>query len=141
MGIRGFTFVEIILVIVIMAIAIPALVSAVSLISQDQVNPMGATVATTLAQEGMEAVIAMKQSNCATCGYASIAVNTPPGTAFTAIPGFPDYQIQTNVALVDANINPSGVDLGYKQVTVTVHPVGVGPSVPDAVLTTVLTNY
>jgi prepilin-type N-terminal cleavage/methylation domain-containing protein len=138
MGVHGFTFIEIILVIVIMAIAIPALVSAVSLVYQDQVNPMGATVATTLAQEGIEAVIARKQSTCATCGYGNIPVGLG---AFAPVSGFPNYQIETDVALVDANLNPSATDVGYKLVTVTVQAVGVGPSVPNAALTTVLTNY
>ena len=138
MGAQGFTFIEIILVIVIMAIAIPALVSAVSLVYQDQVNPMGATLATTLAQEGIEVVIARKQSNCATCGYGNIPVGLG---VFAPVSGFPNYQSRTDVALVDVNLNPSATDVGYKLVMVTVQAVGVGPSVPNSVLTTVLTNY
>jgi type II secretory pathway pseudopilin PulG len=138
MGAQGFTFIEIILIIVIMAIAIPALVSTVSLVYQDQVNPMGATLATTLAQEGIEEVIARKQSTCGTCGYANIPVGLG---IFAPVGGFSNYQIRTDVALVDINLSPSATDVGYKLVTVTVQAVGVGPSVPIAVLTTVLTNY
>lgn len=136
MGNRGFTFIEIILVIVVMGIVIPALIAAVSFITQAQVNPMGTTVATTLAQEGIETAIAQKQSTCATCGYANIATVAP-----AAVPGFPNYTRRTDVVLVDANMAVSGPDVGYKRVTVTVTAAGVGPSVPDAVLVTVLTNY
>lgn len=137
MGNRGFTFIEIILVIVLIGIAVPGLVSAVAFITNGQVNPMGTTVSTYLAQEEMEKIIARKQSTCAGCGYANIPVGLG---AFAPVAGFPNYQRKTDIERIDANLNPSGVDVGYKKVTVTVQDIGVGPSVPDAVLITVLTN-
>lgn len=138
MGIRGFTFIEVILVIILMAVAIPGLVSAVSFVTKAQVNPMGATIAADLAQEEIETVIAKKKSACGTCGYANIAVGVG---AAVAVPGFANYQKQTTVAFVDAALNPSAGDVGYKRVTVTVSAVGVGPSVPNAVMVTLLTSY
>jgi len=137
MGNRGFTLIEIILVVVLAGIAIPPLVAAVSYITKAQVNPMGTTVETTLAQEEIESVIAKKQSTCAACGY----LNIPAAAgAFAAVTGFPNYQKKTDVALVDPSLNVSATDVGYKKVTVTVRAVNVGPSIPDVVLVTILTN-
>ncbi|MFQ5779713.1 MAG: type II secretion system protein [Nitrospiria bacterium] len=138
MGNRGFTFLEIILVIVLMGVAIPGLISAVSFITKAQVNPVGTSTASYLSQESMEEMIAKKASSCGTCGYANLTVGT--GT-FAPVTGFSNYEKKTDVAYVDASFNPVGSDQGYKKVTVTVRDIGVGPSIPDAVLETVLTNY
>lgn len=135
---KGFTLIEVILVIVIMAIAIPSLIMGVSLMTQRQVNALGTTTAADLAQEELEKIIAKKRSTCGTCGYANIAVGT--GT-FSAVSGFPNYEKKTDVEYMDSILSPSGTDLGYKKVTVTVRAVGVGPSVPNAVLVTLVTNY
>lgn len=135
---EGFTLIEVILVVVIMAVVIPSLIMGVSYMTSSQVNLLGTTTAANLAQEEMENVIAKKMSSCPTCGYANIAVGAG---SFAAVSGFPNYQKKTDVALVDSNLNPSGTDVGYKKVTVTVSAVGVGQSVPDAVLVTLLTNY
>lgn len=144
MGNRGLTFVEIILVIVLMGIAIPALVGAVSFITQSQVNPMGTTVATALAQEQVEATMAQKQSTCAGCGYA----NVPPANCavplvgvFNPVAGYTNYQIKVDAECVNSGLATVFTDQGYKKVTVTVRAVGVGPNIPDAVLVSVLTNY
>jgi len=135
---KGFTLIEVILIIVIMAIVIPGVIAGVSYMTGSQVNLLGTTTAANLAQEEMEKVIAKKMSACGTCGYANITVGA--GT-FSAVTGYPNYEKKTDVELVDANLNTSGTDQGYKKVTVTVRAVGVGPSVPNAVLITLLTNY
>ncbi|MBI3610611.1 MAG: type II secretion system protein [Nitrospirae bacterium] len=142
---NGFTLIEVILVIVIMAIAIPGLISAVSFMTKGQVNTIGTTTAADLAQEEMEAIIAKKRSACGTCGYA----NTPPTSCAAPLVGafaqmgapFSNYWKKTDAECVDSNLSSSGTDQGYKKVTVTVQARGVGPSVPDAVLVTILTNY
>ncbi|MEK6577140.1 MAG: prepilin-type N-terminal cleavage/methylation domain-containing protein [Nitrospirota bacterium] len=134
----GFTLIEVILIIVIMAIVIPGLIAGVSYMTASQVNLLGTTTAANLAQEELEKVIAKKMSTCGTCGYANITVGA--GT-FSAVTGFPNYEKKTDVEMVDSGLNPSGTDLGYKKVTITVRAVGVGPSVPNAVLVSLLTNY
>lgn len=135
---RGFTFIEVLLVIVIASIAIPVALSVVSSLVQGQIRPIGTTVTTTLAQEELESVISRKYSTCGNCGYPNIPVG--PG-AFAAVPGFPNYQRKMDVALVDAAMMPSALEVGFKKVTVTVKAVGVGPDIPDAVAVTVLANY
>ncbi len=135
---KGFTLIEVILIIVIMAIVIPGVIAGVSYMTASQVNLLGTTTTANLAREELEGIIAKKQSSCGTCGYANITVGA--GT-FSAVTGFPNYEKKTDVELVDSNLNTSVTDLGYKKITVRVRAVGVGPSVPDAVLITLLTNY
>ena len=138
MKVRGFTLIEVILVMVLLAIAIPGLMMAVSFMTRFQVTATGTTLAMDLAQEELETVIARKRSTCGTCGYVNIPVG--PG-AFAAVPGFAEYQKRTAVEYVDSAMNPSGIDLGYKKLTVTVRAVSLAPPVPDAVLVSVMTNY
>lgn len=145
MGMRGFTFIEIILVIVLMAIAIPGLVSAVSFIAKSQVNPIGTTIAADLAQEEMETIIAKKKSPCGTCGYANTPptnCNTPLVGAFAAMASpFSNYWKKTDAVCVQPDLTTTSlIDLGYKRITVTVQARGVGPSVPDAVMVTLVTG-
>lgn len=135
---KGFTLIEVILVIVIMAVAIPSLIIGVSYMTASQVNLLGTTTAANLAREELEKVIAKKMSTCGTCGYANITVGAG---SFAAVSGFPNYENKTDVELVDSNLNTSVTDLGYKKVTITVRAVGVGQSVPNAVLVSLLTNY
>ena len=135
---KGFTLIEVILIIVVMSIAIPSLISAVSFMNQGQVNTIGTTTASNLAREELETVIARKRSSCGACGYSNIPVGLG---AFAAVPGFPNYQVKTDVEYVDSSLAPSVTDQGFKEITVTVRAVGVGPSVPDAVLVTLLTDY
>lgn len=137
MGNRGFTFIEIILVIVIMGIAIPALVSAVAFITQSQVNPMGTTVATTLAQERMEEIIADKMNSV----VPFTSINNARYPNDTPRQG---YTRSVNIICVSAPPNldvDAGCNTNYRRAQVTVQAAGIGPSVPDAVLVTVLTNY
>ncbi len=138
MGNRGFTLIEIIMIVVLMGVSIPGLISALSFITKAQVNPLGSSTASYLSQERMEEMIARKVSSCADCGYANLTVGM--GT-FAPVTGFSNYEKKTDVAYVDASFNAVGSDQGYKKITVTVRDIGVGPSVPDAVLDTVLANY
>jgi len=138
MNAKGFTLIEVILIIVLLAIAIPGLITAVSFMTTFQVTATATTTAMNLAQEELETVIAKKRSTCGTCGYANIPAG--PG-AFAAVPGFTEYQKKTAVEYVDSNLNSSGSDVGYKKITVTVQAVSTAPSVPDAVLVTVVTDY
>lgn len=137
MNSKGFTLVEVILAIVILAVAIPSLMSAVSFMTARQVNTMGTTIAADLALEKMEEVIGDK-------------IN--PSRGFTWIvngPNYPNdipiagYNRSVNIICVTAaNLN-AGVacPTDFKRVQVTVSAAGVGPSVPDAVLYTVVANH
>jgi prepilin-type N-terminal cleavage/methylation domain-containing protein len=133
---EGFTLIEVILVVVIMAIAIPGLITVLSVITQGQVNTVGTTTAALLAQERLEEIVADKRSP--NRGYAFV-VN---GNYAPDVP-MAGYNRSVNIVCVAATDLNTAVpcDTGYKRVAVTVQAAGVGPTVPDAVLVTVLTDY
>ena len=136
---KGFTLIEVILVIVIMAIAIPSLITGVSFMTQGQVNTLGTTTAADLAQEKLEQIIADKRNPAV--GFSNITNARYP--AETPVTGFSNYNRSVNIICVSAaDLNTAvACPTDYKRVAVTVQAVGVGPSVPDAVLVTLLTNY
>jgi len=138
---KGFTLVEVILAIVILGIAIPALISSVSFMAARQVNTMGTTIAADLALERMEQVIGDKLNPA--IGFANINTagrytdETPMAAPFNT------YNRKVRmICVAPTDLNTSvGCPTDYIQVQVTVSAVGVGPSVPDAVLYTVMTNH
>ena len=135
----GFTLIEVILVIVIMAIAIPSLIMGVSFMTQRQVNALGTTTAVDLAQERLEQIIADKRNPLV--GFANI--NNARYPAETPVAGFAQYNRTVNIVCVSpANLDAAvACPTDYRRVQVTVQAVGVGQSVPDAVLVTLVTNY
>ena len=139
MNSKGFTLIEVILVIVIMAIVIPSLITVLSVITKGQVNTLGTTTSAVLAQERLEEIIADKRSP--NRGFAYIDnVNYPDENP---VGGFAQYNRSVDIVCVNSSdLNtPVACPTDYKRVEVTVQASGVGPSVPDAVLVTVLTDY
>lgn len=143
MSSKGFTLVEVILVIVILAIAIPGLISSVGFMAARQVNTMGTTIAADLAQEKMEEILGDRMNIGRGFNYIANANYTPESTAPTAIAGFPNYIRSVDIICVTAaDLNTSvPCTTDFKRVQVKVSTSGVGPSVPDAVLYTVVTNH
>jgi prepilin-type N-terminal cleavage/methylation domain-containing protein len=139
---KGFTLIEVILVIVVLAIAIPSLISAVSFMTARQVNTIGTTIAVDLAQERMEEIMGDRMNPVR--GFVWIVNGNygPEGVGPTAVAGFPNYNRSLNIICVTAaDLNNTGVGCDYKRIQVTVSAVGVGTSVPDAVLYSVVTNH
>ena len=139
MNSKGFTLIEVILVIVIMAIVIPSLITVLSVITKGQVNTLGTTTSAVLAQERLEEIIADKRSPNRGFSYID-NVNYP---AENPVAGFAQYNRSVDIVCVaSTDLNtPVACPTDYKRVEVTVQAAGVGPSVPDAVLVTVLTDY
>jgi prepilin-type N-terminal cleavage/methylation domain-containing protein len=140
MNSKGFTLIEVILVIVILAIAIPGLISAVSFITARQVNTIGTTTAADLAQEKMEEIMGDRMNPVRSYAYvvnANYAAETPIAAPFT------NYNRTVNIICVTAaDLNTSvACTTDFKRIQITVSAVGVGPSVPDAVLYSVVTNH
>ncbi|HUK55947.1 MAG TPA: prepilin-type N-terminal cleavage/methylation domain-containing protein [Nitrospiria bacterium] len=136
---KGFTLIEVILTIVILAIAIPGLISAVGFMTSRQVNTVGTTTAADLAQEKMEEIMGDRNNPGRGFGYI-IAGNYPaenPVTGFTKYNRSVTITCFTNNALTTTAACPTD----YKQVQVTVQASGVGPSVPAAVLVSLVTNH
>ena len=143
MNSKGFTLIEVILAVVILAIAIPSMISAVSFMTARQVNTIGTTTAADLAQERMEEILGDRMNALRGFIYIANANYTPESTTPTAVAGFPSYNRSVNIICVTAaNLNTSvACTTAYKRIQVTVSAVGVGPSVPDAVLYTVVTDH
>jgi prepilin-type N-terminal cleavage/methylation domain-containing protein len=135
---KGYTLIEVILVIVIMAIAIPTLISAVSFITQSQVNAIGTTTAADLAQERMEEIMGDRMNPARGFTY----VVTGNYGAENPVAGFTHYNRSVAITCFTSDtLTVTAVcPTDYKQVRVTVQAVGVGPSVPDAVLYSLVTN-
>jgi type II secretory pathway pseudopilin PulG len=138
---KGFTLIEVILMIVILAIAIPGLISAVSFMTARQVNTIGTTTAADLAQEKMEEIMGDRMNPAVGFGYGYIINgNYLPETPMVAPYG--NYNRTVNIICVTAaDLNTSVACTDFKRIQVTVSAVGVGPSVPDAVLYAVVTNH
>jgi len=136
---KGFTLIEAILVVVILAIVVPGLISAVGFMTARQVNTIGTTMAADLAQEKLEQIEGDRMNPARGFGY--IVVGNYP--AENPVAGFSNYN--RSVALTcftsSALTTTTACPTDYKQAQVTVQPVGVGPSVPNAVLVTLFTNH
>jgi type II secretory pathway pseudopilin PulG len=105
---RGFTLIETIMIIVLVGIFMAAIgIPFVNGIRQSQI-PEIVTTAHFLAVEKME--------EYALRDYASMV-----SEARAPVSGFTGYEREVVVANVDANLNPSGSDVGYRTVTVTVY--------------------
>ena len=140
---RGFTLIELIFTIILVAIGIVGLVSAMSFMTGRSINAEAITTATSLAQEGMEQLYAEKRAN----GYSAALLNI--GTTAPPLAGaYADYTRTVEICYVDANIqNPDcdplvlpNDDLGYKRVTVTVVNT-LSPADSTVPLVSLLTDY
>lgn len=140
---KGFSLIEMILMIVILAIALVGLVSALSFSTSRGVNAEVASTASALTQERMEELIAEKRAN----GFSSAALAvTVPAPLFIAVPGFAGYTRQTEIcnAIVTAG-SPGTITkttpcdgagtAGYKYITITVRYTGLASPIDvDSVL-------
>lgn len=126
----GYSLMELIMVIILMTIAIPAIVSMYTTVLTNSHNAEYMTIADLLAIEQVETILADKAGTSAGFGYASIntaryaAVNPPaPFTAFTR-----------TVTVTTIN---TGLQYEYKQITVTVsHAL-----IPDVELVTAIFDH
>jgi prepilin-type N-terminal cleavage/methylation domain-containing protein len=125
MGIRkGVTIIEVAMAIVILSIALPPMVASFADASRQSIRPSNSTVASFLAIDRMEEVVARRYQG--TDGY--IALTVPSMSSFpseTAVSGFPLFARSTVVEYVTITfttgaIATSGSDKGYKRVRVTV---------------------
>jgi prepilin-type N-terminal cleavage/methylation domain-containing protein len=137
MNLKGFTLIEVILAIVILAVAIPALVSSVSFMAARQVNTIGTTIAADLALEKMEEVIGDRINPARGFPWIVSGPNYPGDAPVTG------YNRSVSIICVTAaDLNTSiACPTAYKRVQVTVSTSGVGPSVPNAVLYTVVSDH
>lgn len=132
---RGFTLIEAIAAIVILAVAMPAIMLGLTDAQRRRAGPVMDERARWLAVEKIEDVIADRHSS--TRGYAYvIAANYP---AEPSISGFAGYSRSVGVIETGADLTSPGT--GYKTVTVTVTYTGAAGTPRSFALSTVVTEY
>ena len=117
---RGTTIIEIVMAIVILAIALPPLMASFADASRQTILPAQARVASFLATERMEEIVARR--------YRGLQAGQPSYSLVTAanfpdevpVAGFSMYERRVTVAEVTSSLNPSGSPVGYRKVRVMV---------------------
>jgi prepilin-type N-terminal cleavage/methylation domain-containing protein len=138
----GFTLIETVAAIVILAVAVPPMLWAVTESQRQRINPMMASRARWLAVEKLEDIIADRHSTGAR-GYAWVLgggdyVVENPGD-ITGYPGF-----SRSVALLETKADLTTTappPLGYLTVTVTVGWIDAKGNAQTLDISTVLTDY
>lgn len=132
---RGFTLIEAIAAVVVLAVAMPAMLFALSDAQRSRAMPVMAERGRWLAAEQLEDIIADRHST--TRGYSYVVNGNYP--AQTSIPGFPGYA--RSVSIAETGPTLSGAGTGYKTVTVTVTYSGPGGVSRSFSLATAITEY
>jgi len=109
---RGFTLIEIIILIVMAGILLPVIITPFVTGIKESGKPEMATKAIYLAHQKMEEFTKFQ--------YTDATLNPTGLTAYAAIPGNSGYEWQWEIALVDNNFGASGSDVGYKRILVRV---------------------
>lgn len=108
---KGFTLIEVIILIVMASILLPAIIVPFATGVKGSIKPEMATTATYLAHYKMEEFMKFN--------YTHPALNPVALTPYANAP-ISNYQWQWEIIWVDSNFNPSGSDLGYKRILVRV---------------------
>lgn len=132
---RAFTLIELVVAVVVLAVATPPLVLALSDASVRRSSRTLDERARWLAAERLEEIIADRHS--ATRGYSYVSSGNYP--AQSAITGFPGFNRTVNVTTTGANFAVGGN--GYKTVTVTVNWTDPRGGSKSFALSTVVTDY
>jgi type II secretory pathway pseudopilin PulG len=109
---KGFTLIEIIVLIVMAGIVIPAIIIPFATGIRGSNKPEMVTTAMYLAHQRMEEL--MKYNYC------NAALNVTGGFVAFATGGEPNYTGQNSIAYVDNTFSASGSDVGYKMIQITV---------------------
>lgn len=132
---RGFSLVDTIVAIVVLALVVPGTVTAISDASVQRASGIAVSRARWLAVEKLEDIIADRAS--ATRGYAYVAAaNYAAEASVTGFPGF-----TRSVAITETGASLSGAGTGYKTVVVTVGWTDPRRGAKTLALSTVVTDY
>ena len=113
---RGTTIIEVVTALTILAIALPSLIRSFADASNQTIYPSNAAVASFLAIEKMEEIVARRYRG--TDGYAAlVAANFP---AESPVSGFSIFNRTVTISFVNSSLAAVGSDQGYKKVNVSV---------------------
>lgn len=109
---KGFTLIEVIILIVMAGILLPAIIVPFATGIKGSQKPEMAAKAIYLAHEKMEEFTKFQ--------YSDVTLNPAGLTPYAAIPGHSGYEWQWEITWVDNNFSISGTDVGYKRILVRV---------------------
>jgi prepilin-type N-terminal cleavage/methylation domain-containing protein len=132
---NGFTLVETIIAIVVLATAIPPMLWAIREAQAQRVNPMMASKARWLAQSKLEDIIADRHASTREWAYV-VNANYATENNITDFPGF-----TRSVNIVERNYTLTAAGTGYKVVTVTVSWTDAFSVSRSLSIATVVTDY
>lgn len=138
---RGFTVVETVAAVIILAVAIPPMLWAVAESHHQRINPILFSKATWLATEKIEDIIADRHSVSGNRGYDFLydANAEYDDEATGDITGYPQFSRQITIAETKADLSSAGG--GYKTVTVTVGWTDADGDARTLSVITVITEY
>lgn len=132
---NGFTLIEAIAAIVILAVAMPAILLGISDAQRRRADPVMDERARWLAAETLEDIIADRHSS--TRGYTYVINANYP--AETTISGFTGFARSVTISETGADLISAGT--GYKSISVTVSYPGANGAPRSFSLSTVVTEY
>lgn len=134
-GRRGFSLIDLMAAILVIAIAFPPLFFALTDAHRSRVEPIQVSKARWLAAEKIEDVLADRHSS--TRGYSYVSSGSYP--AENPVTGHAGFSRSVSVSETGASLSGSGT--GYKTVTVTVQFKGAGGASRSLSMSTVVTDY
>ncbi|MHC4216884.1 MAG: type IV pilus modification PilV family protein [Planctomycetota bacterium] len=137
----GFTLIETVVAIVILAVAVPPMLWAVAQAQQQRANPMLASKARWLAVEKLEDVIADRHSTGRGWAWLEDTATYYPDEAKGSITGYPQFSRTVTENETLADLVTGDADGGYKTVTVTVTWTNAEGTSQSLSISTVLTLY
>jgi prepilin-type N-terminal cleavage/methylation domain-containing protein len=137
----GFTLIETVVAIVILAVAVPPMLWAVTQAQHQRANPMLASKARWLAVEKLEDIIADRHSESGNRGWDYLVpgnyANENPGD----ITGYPMFSRTVTFNETQADLVTADSNGGYMNVTVTVSWTNAEGDAQSLDISTVLTEY
>lgn len=132
---RGFTLIEAIACVVMLAILVPPALWAMREAHKQRINPVLVSRARWLATERLEDIIADRHSD--TRGYDYLASGNYAAEA--TIPGFAGFA--RSVSFAETGVDLASAGTGYKRITVTVGWIDGGGVPRTLAISTVVTDY
>jgi hypothetical protein len=110
------TIIEVVMAVVILSVALPPLMVSFADASMQSVYPSNAAVASFLAIERMEEIVARRYRG--TDGYQAVTEANFPAEG--SVSGFPGFSRSVTVGYTRASLAPAASDEGYKKARVVV---------------------
>ena len=131
----GFTLVEAVMALIMMALVITPIMMAAQRLSRDQVTPIQVSRARWLATEKLEEVIADRSST--TRGYAYVITGNYP----TENPVATDPDFSRSVTITETGVDLQTSGTGYKTITVVISWTDVTGASRSLSMSTVVTSF